>query len=358
MSNLPPSGNEQKNAFLHTLQAVLRRITHNWGWKLLSLLLAVCIWGVLVTQDEDLPRNKRFNDLKVNVTNSRTLQENGLIVVGGLDGLNAVDIVAQLPQKYYASATADRYQIRADLSRIKDVGRQELALTSSVTNSSFYGNVISISPDAITVDVERLITRSMVPVQLNVSGVVPEGYWGSTPSVDPYYVQIAGPESVVGKIARCEVDYNMSLLSPQSGTLRNSLPFVFKDRDGNVLDATHLTVSNQGISMSHVIVEQELYPCMQVPVNKEGIILGQPAEGYAVTDIRVEPAFVTIAANDLSPYQAENYVINVAQQTDISGVSQTKKVVVALNYKNLRIANISPSAVTVTIEIKPLSEVE
>ena len=137
MSNLPPQGKEQKIGFKDGLLAVLRRMTHNWGWKLVSLLLAVCIWGVLVTQDEDLPRTKRFNDMKISVINTRTLQENGLIVVDGLDKLQTVDIVAQLPQKYYTAATADRYQIRADLSQIKDVGRQELTLTSSVTNSNF-----------------------------------------------------------------------------------------------------------------------------------------------------------------------------------------------------------------------------
>lgn len=358
MSNLPPQGNEKKNRFVQGLTAVLRRIAHNGGWKLLSLLLAVCIWGVLVTQDEDLPRTKRFNDLKVNIINSRTLQENGLIVVDGLDKIKTVDIVAQLPQKHYATATADRYQIRADLSQVKDTGRQELTLTATVTNSNFYGSVISISPATITVDVESLISRSRIPVNLKVTGTPPEGFWSTTPTVDPYYVQVAGPKSVVEKISQCEVEYDLAMLSAQSGTLRNSLPFIFKDKEGNVLDDSHLTVSNQGISMSHVLVEQKLYPAMQVPVNtaKESLLSGQPADGYTITDIRVEPAFVTIADDDLTPYLSPDYAIAVVQRIDVTGENKTKTVNIALNNRGL--THISSPTVSVTIEIKPLSEVE
>ena len=356
MSNLPPQGKESKSSFKNGLLAVLRRITHNWGWKLVSLMLAVFIWGVLVTQDEDLPRTKRFNDMKISIINTRTLQENGLIVVGGLDKLQTVDIVAQLPQKYYTAATADRYQIRADLSQIKDVGRQELTLTSSVANSNFYGSVASISPSAITVDVERYTSRSWIPVNLKITGSAPEGYWATTPTVDPAYVQVAGPESVIRSIAQCEVAYDMGILSAQSGTLRNSLPFVFKDKDGNPLDSTYLTVSNQGITMSHVIVEQKLYPTVQVPVNTQSMLLGQPAEGYTVTAIRVEPASVTIADDDLTPYLAEDYAISVLQRANIAGETQTVTVTLPLNNRGL--SHISSPSVNVTIEIKPLSEVE
>lgn len=356
MSNLPPQKKEKKSAFLNGLMAVLRRICHNWGWKLVSLLLAVCIWGVLITQDEDLPRTKRFNDLKVNISNSRTLQENGLIVVSGLEKLQTVDIVAQLPQKHYATATADRYQIRADLSQIKSTGRQELPLTAIVTNSNFYGSVISISPATVTVEVEKYISRSWVPVNLSITGNAPEGYYATTPSADPALVQIAGPESIVKRISRCEVDYDMAILPAQSGTLRNSLPYTFKDKDGNVLDPSLLTVSNQGITMSHVIVEQELYPTMQVPVNDKSLILGQPAEGYAVTDIRIEPAFVTIADDDLTPYQSEGYAVSVLQRANIAGETQTVTAELPLNTRGL--THISSPTVSVTIEIKPLSEVE
>ncbi len=357
MSNQPPkTPNEKGTSVKEVLLQVLRRLCHNWQWKLLSLILAICIWGVLTTQDETLPRTKTFSDLKVNVANSVSLRQNGMIVVGGLDDLQPVDITVQLPQKNYASATADRYQIRADLSQIKNIGTQEIALTATVTNSSAYGTVTAISAPTITVEVERYISRSRVPVQLNITGQAPEGFYASAPMCDPSTVEVAGPESLVSKIVRCVVDYDMALLPSQAGTMRNSLPFAFVDKEGNVLDASLLTVTNQGISMRYMIVEQTLYPTMEIPVNSQSLIFGQPAPGYAVTGITVDPPVVTIADDDLSLFMSENASLYTLGRVNISGETQTKTDTITLN--NRGVAYISHPSVTITVEISPLDEAE
>ena len=69
----------------------------------------------------------------------------GRIVVDGLDELEPVNITVQLPQKYYNTATEDRYLIRADLSQIKEAGEQQLPLTATVTNPSLYGSAPPVS---------------------------------------------------------------------------------------------------------------------------------------------------------------------------------------------------------------------
>ncbi len=352
----PNAAQENKGTFKKTLLAVLRRLLHNWQWKLISLLLAICIWGVLITQDETLPRTKSFNDLKINVVNSVALRQNGMIVVGGLDDLKPVDITVQLPQKNYASATADRYQIRADLSLIKNIGTQELTLTSSVSSASTYGSVSSISQPTITVEVERYINRSRIPVQLNVTGEAPDGFYATAPICDPSTIEVAGPESVVDKISRCEVNYDMSLLPAQSGTMRNSLPYTFVDREGNPVDASLLTVTNQGITMRYMIVEQTLYPTMEIPVNSQSLIFGQPAAGYAVTGITVDPATVTIADDDLTLFLSENASLYTLGRVNIAGETQTKTDILPLNSRG--VYYISHPSVTVTVEISALEEAE
>ena len=37
------------------IKRLLRAVTHNWGWKLGSLALAISLWGILITQDTSLP---------------------------------------------------------------------------------------------------------------------------------------------------------------------------------------------------------------------------------------------------------------------------------------------------------------
>lgn len=351
MSNQPANERSFLDQVKITCKAVLHRITHNWGWKLLSVVLAICIWGVLVTQDDTLPRTKSFTNLKVSASNSTTLKQNGFIVVSGLEELEPVNITVQLPQKYYASATADRYMIRADLSQIKEAGTQELPLTATVSNSTAYGTVLSITQPTITVEVEPYVHRSRIPLQLNILGEAPEGLYAADPICDPDTLDVAGPQSVVEKIARCRVDYDLSALEAKPGTVRNSLPFVFLDKNGNELDSTMLTVTSQGISTRYVTVEQTLYPTMELPVNTLSLVFGEPADGYVVTGVKVEPETVIIADDDLSLFQGENPTMYTLGRVNITGEKQNKTDIITLNSRG--VAYISHPAVTVTVEIAP-----
>ncbi len=352
MSESSSFGSKAKKFF----QYIFQRITHNWAWKLLSFVLAVCIWGVLITQDDTLPRTKSFTNVNVTVINTSSLKQNGFIVVDGLDDIKPVNITVQLPQRYYNSATADRYLIRADLSQIKSAGVQELTLSGTVTNSTAYGSVLSISAPTIRVEVEPYVNRSRIPLQLNTFGQAPEGYHAMAPVCTPDTLDVAGPQSVVEKIVRCQVDYDLSTLPAQTGTVRTSLPYVFLDAQGNALDSSMLTVTSQGITTRHVVVEQALYQTLEVPVNTRSLIFGQPAEGYEIKNILVEPEKVILADDDLSLFTGENASVYTLGRVNIAGESQNKTDVITLNSRG--VAYISHPSVTITVEIGPIAETE
>ena len=63
--------------FLH---ALWRLIASNWGYKLLSVLLALALWAGLITQDPTLTREKTMADGSVTVLGSDTLLRAGYIV--------------------------------------------------------------------------------------------------------------------------------------------------------------------------------------------------------------------------------------------------------------------------------------
>ena len=81
-----PSG---RPSFRKALKTAPKRlwgiVCHNWGWKLLALFLAVCLWAGLITQDPTLTREHYFYDVPVTVSGAETLRRNGMIVLSGLD---------------------------------------------------------------------------------------------------------------------------------------------------------------------------------------------------------------------------------------------------------------------------------
>ena len=63
-----PSPSEQEKKKEQSIgRRLLNALIHNWGWKVASLALAVCLWGVLITQDTSLPRTKTIEGVRVGV---------------------------------------------------------------------------------------------------------------------------------------------------------------------------------------------------------------------------------------------------------------------------------------------------
>ena len=138
------------------LKAVVRAgqvILGNWPTKLLALVLAIALWAGLITQDPSLTRERTFRDVTVSINGSDTLRRNGLTVTSDLNALlDDVSVTVDVPQMQYNNATAANFNIRVDLSRIRESGEQEIAILT--TNSSTYGKVTEVSPATVKVMVE------------------------------------------------------------------------------------------------------------------------------------------------------------------------------------------------------------
>lgn len=351
-----PVQQEKKKAlkpYQQILKKMIKRVLHRGGWKLLSLALAVLLWGGLISQNTALPRPKNIENVKVNITNASVLKQNGYIVVSGLEKLEKVNIKADVPQKYFSNASQANYTVRLDLSQIKSAGEQTVKLTATATNSSIYGTVTEISIPQVTVQVEEYVVRTRVPVQLKVTGEAPAGFYAAAPSCDPARVDISGPRSIVEKVVRCVAQYDMGQLLADDSTARTSVSFVFHDRDGKELDASLLSVTSQSIALSELIVEQELYPLVELAVSKKNLVMGEPAQGYEVTGVSVYPDTVQIAAADLAAYMGENALIFPEGRLNIEGETRGVTGVLPLRSKS-GVVYTSVSAVTVVVDIAPV----
>lgn len=316
--------NEQKRSAAQSenrlaVRRFFKALTHRWGWKVSSLLIALALWAGLITQNDSLMREKVFTNVPVNIVNAAALQRNGLIVVDGLDDLGDVRIRVDVPQRNYTNVTAANYNVRIDLSQITRAGEQQVNLTS--TSTSTYGAVTDISVKQVTVKVEEYVTRSRIPVRVEASGAAPEGFYTTSASVDPAMVTISGPESVVSSVARCVALYDMSLLQPIAGTERTAAPFMLYDRNNVEVDRSLVTVTNESVVMDSIIIEQTLYPSITVSLEKIGVVKGKPAKGYRVESVTVSPESIRIAGADLGSALGETFYL--AGAVDITGANES-----------------------------------
>lgn len=331
-------------------------VSRQWGWKLMSLLLAVCLWGVLISQDSALPRDKVIDGVRVTVTNAATLRASGYIVVDGLEDVDTVSIRARVPQKNYSAVGASNYTARLDLSQIQEAGKQTVAVTASTSNTAQYGTVLEVIDPDVTVTVEEYGTQSRVPVEVRLTGELADSYFAGALSRTVEYVDISGPKSLVERVSRCVVEWDQSLLSPDRSPNTANLPFVFEDAAGNPVESAHITatVSGQSAAVTRVSVSQEISYKAQVPVDTDNLFTGTPAEGYAVSSVRVAPEYVTIAGSKeaIAPYLEAGSAFYTYEQLDISGQSRTVSGFLTLRSPQ-NMDYISASAVQVIVSILP-----
>ena len=337
--------------YLNALINGLRHLfLHNGLLKAISILISVVLWAGLISQDENVTRDKNFQNVAVTVSGIETLKSNGLIVVSDLDEmLDDVSITAAVPQKQYERAEASSYNVRVDLSRIKGTGEQEIKIQS--TNSGTFGRVTSINPASVKVQVEDYIIRQRIPVSVPMPEDIPEGWYMSTPSVDPALIAVSGPRSLVQNISRARAFINTKDIEWKEGQIVISSGIVLYTSQGEVIQSPLLNMTSSSLNIDSVLIELNLLPSISFETEELIQTTGTVADGYRIKNIRISPETVTVAARQevleqMTDLSLERNTINV------TGLTETTPFQLKVQ-KPSDDAILSNDTITVTIEIEP-----
>ena len=310
----------QADTFEKRLLETLRHLVLHNGWmKAIAVLISVILWAGLVSQDESLTRDKVFQNVSVSLAGSDTMRNNGYIVVSDLgELLKDVSVTAAVPQKQYENAEASSYNVRVDLSRINATGEQELKLQS--TNSTTYGRVVSTNPSTISVMVEDFVVRQRIPVSVMVNGEVPEGWYMSTPSVDPALVAVSGPRSLVTTISRARAFIDTENIEWNEGTAVISAEIKLYNRSGEEVNSNLLSTTTSSLTIDSVLIEYSLLPTRSFSTEELVTLSGTVADGYEIKEVRISPENVTVAAREEVLSQLEelpmDQIVNVKDLTE------------------------------------------
>lgn len=325
-------------------------VKNNWGFKLLAIVLATVLWSGLITQDPNLTREKTFTDVKISVSGSDSIKRNGMIVVSDLtDQLSGAQLLVDVPQMKYDTATGSIYNPRIDLSRVTETGVQELEVLT--TNSATYGTVRQVSPATVQVEVEEYITRYRIPVNIAESGDLPAGFYATVAQPDPPMVAVSGPKSLVDRIVQAVTVLEQSSLQAQEGDVRIAAPFYLLDAEGNRVESSLLSVTGESVLLDSVVIELSLYSTKSMVISALGLTTGTPAEGYELKSISCEPDFVMAAG------KAENLALldtlYANSTVDITGRAASFQQVLKVRRPS-ELVYLSSDSVTVEVEIGPI----
>jgi YbbR domain-containing protein len=247
----------------------------NIGLGLLSLALAVTLWA-FVTEEETPTRTDFFSGaIPVETVNV----PEGLAVAAVSDAAVSVKVTA--PEATWDDLTIEDFRAVADLSTAK---ARENTVTLRFESKRRRVDVQEVSPPRVTVTLEPVTTK-VVPVTVKLIGTPPLGYATSPGKTTPEQVEVTGAESLVALVQEAVADVNVQGVRV---SLEQTFPVV--PRDGRGGDIGGVTLNPDTVEVVLPIVQREITQAYVVTP----LLRGVPSDGFNITSISVEPAFVVI----------------------------------------------------------------
>jgi YbbR domain-containing protein len=240
------------------------------------------------------------------------------------------------PQNVFGRLRADSFTAQVDVSGAH-AGDNDLPITVTTTDPE----VRAVQPEPATVRLHlEEIREQVLPVRVSTTGQVPPGYQIGTSSVDPARITVAGPASFVSRATEAVVDVSVDRLTVYT-------PRIVDDR-GNDLKDLNLRATPPAVTVQVPITQQTQYK----EVGVRPVVQGQPAPGYTLQPLEVNPPAATLVG-DPTGLEAANFIETAP--IDVTGISATVVRNVALQPPPRTLLLQDGQTVTVTIRVTTLT---
>jgi YbbR domain-containing protein len=311
----------------------LRRLLRNLGSLILALLLAVAIW-IAATLQADSFGTREYANVPITLVN----QPPETIFVEPVSERVAVSVRA--PSSVLDELRVTDFEATMDLSTVEP-GTPTI-VPVQVTTGNEEVRILDRDPTEETVYLEAVQTIT-VPVTIRVEGPVATGYQMRRPVVSPSQVTVYGAESFVIQVESISGTVNVEEAKEDVIQEVRVTPL---DADGELVPGVQWTPDR-------VEVEVDVRPRLGYKPDVEVVpdLRGEPAPGYRLGSVSVDPSTVTLAGVpsvlDELPGFVETRPISVTDATqdllELSPLTVPNSVVViGLDY------------VTVTVEVLPI----
>lgn len=311
---------------------MIKKLTNNLGWKILSLLLAFLLWlTVINTEDPQVSTTIRGIPVEKLNESAITSQKRAIQYVAG----DTVDVKVKGKRSLVYKLTANNIRAYADMKNlsITDAADIQLDLPNEI-------ELISKSPSSVLVKLEKII-RKQLEVQYEKQGKTKSGFVDLNPTITPSVIELEAAESTIYKVEKVVVPVNIDGIS---GDFTISVtPQVF--------DYSGALVSGITTSANQIQVKVPVEKTRTIPLNFQ--VKGKPGEEYVYLG-------ATLSSNEIQVRGKQNLIDKlqelVIDNVDISEMNT--KQTVTVNLAKLLPDGISlnqdHSTIEVEIDIEPI----
>lgn len=289
----------------------MRRILSEGSTLLLAFILAIIVWVMAVNEEDPFQTDVYPQLLPVQVENKAQALE----MINQIT--ERVEVSIRAPRSSWDSLTADKFQAVLNLENL-DSGRHNVSIEVTCIDDAV--EIVDWKPKSLTVHLEPRITREF-EVQINILGNVAQGFEEGVPVVTPRRVTVSGAQMWVSQISRAEVDI---YLRDSKEDVEQTRSISLRDENGRLVGFADVVPSQ--VTVRVPITQKRGYNEVAVIL---GNLLGQPAAGYNIRSVSIDPPTVLIFGTPSVIQEIPNLV---TEPVDISGANDdiVRKVVLAL----------------------------
>ncbi len=242
-------------------------------------MLALIVWLIAINQQDPLIQSEYSERVPVTV---RGLGD-GLMPVQDLSK-ETVRVVLRAPRSSWDNLTLDDFNAYIDLTGL-DQGVHDVDVHVEVVDPRV--DILTVTRPELRVQIDRMAEKE-VPVRVDVMDSTAFGFDWQPPLVTPMTVTVRGPETQVSQasVAVAEV-----YLRNAKNQVERTEPLVAQNAQEQPVPRVEVSPAE-----ARIIVPVEEWPGRKevaVRVNLEG----QPAPGYRLSTVRVNPSTVVLLGN-------------------------------------------------------------
>ena len=261
--------------------------TKNLALKIVSLLFAMLIWGYVMVEVNP-KRVKTITDVPISFSGESSLHDRGLAVRGDRDDiLRNVTVRVKVQLTDYTGLDASDISASVSLRPVNKADTYKLKIDAT----SSLGTVENVSPSEISIEVDELATM-LVPIDVEYSGELPDGYWKSEPTLASQSIKVSGPRDDVSTISKaiCTID-----LENRTTSYNEAILLKYVDKNGDEID-TALFLD----TLPSVVVKMDVMRIVELPINAADAVLGADAlpANYEVYDVVATPPTVRVVGSE------------------------------------------------------------
>ena len=304
------------------LRKLTKRITNNFGLKILAAVFAIILWMVVVNI-EDPEKTKGFT-IPVTIENNEYLSDMGK-TYEILNNTDKISFTVTGKRSIIEELSESDFTAVANLENIND----DMTTIPVSVSASRYASQIEINKRDATlkVSVENLQTERF-SVKVVTKGTPAAYCYVESTSSAPGKITVTGPESVVSQIKTAQAVVGISNAEENVAT---SSPIVLLDADGNEIPQDRLSLNRTSGD-----VDVEISMGKSVPL--KFTTNGTPADGYRFVEAKCSESTVKLTG--------DSDLLSSISELEISGSQMNVSDATADVTANIELSKYLPDGIT------------